>query len=292
MDFGDILMNYHDKKEEERKRDLLKKEIKVLKRKNEAVSNREQKLRHDINSGRIASASSYALPRTLHDPLNNSSQTTVAEVQQLVAEAKVKQKLQCLAISTGITAWKQTTDPDTEITFTFDPCILGTFYGPYKLRMKPSKGRISLRGHSLPPSVPVTDLYRQYFDQEEATKHSSASLNPFLSSVMKYLRAFLSRQSQFEELKDQFKEDLREFQSVNHCSAVSFMLDLRDEGHEEAITASIAVNYDKDGERPRPESLRVTLVGQQLTAEDRDAFNEQCKVFYTHRLAEAVLAAF
>lgn len=291
MDFGDILMNFHNKSEDERNRDKLKKEIKQLKRKNEAMSAREQKLRHDINSDNVGSASSYALPRTVaaSDPLD-ASQGTVADVQYLLAANKTKLQLQCHAMATGITAWKSTDDP--EITFTFDPCIMGTFYGPYNLRMKPVKGRIYLRGHSLPSAVPVTDLYSEYFEVQESSKNSSDNLNLFLDSVMKFLRAFLSRQAQFQELKDKFRDDVREFKSVNHCTAVQFFLDLRDEGQEEAITANIALNYEKDGERPKPESLRVTLMGHQLTQEDRDAFNEQCTVFYTHRLAQAVVEAF
>jgi len=286
-------MNFHNKSEDERKREQLKKDIKQLKRKNEAISSRKQKLRHDINSDNVGPASSYALPLAATDGHLNATQATVADVQHLLAANQTKLKLQCHAMSTGITAWQS----EDVITFTFDPCILGTFYGPYKVRMKAAKdkqtnkGRIYLRGHDLPPAVPVTDLYKDHFEQEE-DKYSSTNLNPFLDSVMKFLRSFLSRQAQFQELKDQFKDDVREFKSVSHCTAVQFKLDLKDEGQHEAITASIALNYEKDGERPKPESLRVTLMGQQLSQEDRDAFNEQCVVFYTHRLAEAVVAAF
>merc|ERR1719319_1870107 len=82
-------------------------------------------------------------------------------------------------MSTGITAWQS----EDVITFTFDPCILGTFYGPYKVRMKAAKdkqtnkGRIYLRGHDLPPAVPVTDLFN-HFDKSRtgrARLTSSAS---------------------------------------------------------------------------------------------------------------------
>ena len=101
---------------------------------------------------------------------------------------------------------------------------------------------------------------------------------------MRYTRSYLSRQQQFRDLKENFQDDLREFQTVcfwlilhcvavclvccitlimfqlNHHTSVSFILDLRDEGSEGHVTATIALNYDRDGERPRPGSLKVRTI--------------------------------
>jgi hypothetical protein len=50
--------------------------------------------------------------------------------------------------------------------------------------------------------------------------------------------------------------------------------------------------YDRDGERPKPETLKVSFDPPQITEEDRQAVNEQCMVFYNMNLTEAVIEAF
>ena len=52
MDCGEILMQYNKKKKEEKSLEDLKKNVKLLKRKRDALEERENRLRVDINSGR------------------------------------------------------------------------------------------------------------------------------------------------------------------------------------------------------------------------------------------------
>jgi len=294
MDCGEILMMYNKKSREKKNLEDLKKNVKLLKRKKDALEERENRLREDINSGSVGEARGYSLPLSVTETDPSSPKLTqppLVDVTYLMETAKNKQKLQCHAITTGVTAWKSENESDQEIRFTFDPCVMGTFYGPYTLRMKPLKGRMFLRGHTLPHSVPVKDLYSKFFERSQES-YQSTQLAPFLEEVMRYTRAYLSRQHQFQELRVNFRDDLREFQSVSHHTAVSFILDLKDEGSSGHVTATIAINYDRDGERPRPGSLKVSLAGQEMTQDDRDAFDDQCAVFYTHRLSEAVYTAF
>jgi len=285
-------MQYNKKKKEEKSLEDLKKNVKLLKRKRDALEERENRLRDDINSGSVREASSYRLPLSVTetDPSSRPASPLV-DVRFLLETARSKQNLQCHAITTGITAWKSENSSDPEVRFTFDPCVMGTFHGPYTLRMKPLRGRMFMRGHTLPHSVPTKELFDKFLDKME-NSYQSTQLAPFLDEVMRYTRSYLSRQQQFRDLKVNFQDDLREFQTLNHHTSVSFILDLRDEGSEGHVTATIALHYDRDGERPRPGSLKVSLTGQEMTQDDRDAFDEQCAVFYTHRLSEAVHAAF
>lgn len=297
IDFGDILMEYNRKSKEDKKVDELKMDVKRLKRKRDAMAERNNTIRNDINSGIVNEPSHYKLPLgvTVTDPTSDTidANQALTDVTFMLETAKTKQKLHCHAISTGITAWKSQNTNDPEITFNFDPCVMGLFHGPYTLRMIPVNGRMFLRGHTLPHAVPTKELYNKLLAKSSAS-YQSTKLAPFLNELMRFTRAFISRQIQFQELREKFQNDLREFQSVNHCTAVSFILDLRDEGDEEGshVTATILLNYEKDAERPKPGSLKVTLVGQEMTQDDRNAFDDQCAVFYTHRLADAVVEAF
>ena len=50
--------------------------------------------------------------------------------------------------------------------------------------------------------------------------------------------------------------------------------------------------YERDGERPKQGTLKVSFDPPQIDEEDREAVNEQCLVFYNMNLTEAVIEAF
>ena len=50
-DYGDMMMALHRKKEQEKKAEQMKNEVKLLKRRHEASVKREEKIKDDINSG-------------------------------------------------------------------------------------------------------------------------------------------------------------------------------------------------------------------------------------------------
>jgi len=288
-DFGDILMDFDAKSKKEKNLDKLKQDVKSLKRKRDAMQEREIKIRNDINSGTVQNAATYRLPLSVLPPQNLSQRQVVpseVEVQRLKNIARTKQKLQVHALCHGVTSLRGTKD---EIKFIFDPYVGGKPFGPYVLRMKFTRNQAVLRGHTLPHAVPTRSLYSEYF---EDTEDHSDQLDPFIRSVAKHLRAFLSRKQQCDQLRERFSEDIREFQAANHCTAVSFSLCLKDEDSREQITVSIAMIYDRDGERPKLDTLKVNIDPPQITEEDREAVNEQCMVFYSMKLTEAVIDAF
>lgn len=53
MDYGDIMMKLHRKKEEQAKAEQLKNEVKLLKRRHDATLDRERRVREDINAGAL-----------------------------------------------------------------------------------------------------------------------------------------------------------------------------------------------------------------------------------------------
>lgn len=287
-DFGDILMDFDAKSKKEKNFETLKQDVKSLKRKRDALLEREVKIRNDLNSGTVQNATNYRLPLSVL-PVQNLSQKQVhpseVEVARLKTIAKTKLKLQAHAICSGVTSFR---DKD-ETKFIFDPYVGGKPFGPYVLRMKFTRQRAVLRGHTLPHAVPTRSLYAEYF--EEADDHSQ-QLAPFIKIVSAHLRAFLSRKHQCDQLRKRFAEDIREFQAANHCTAVSFSLCLKDEDSEEQILVSIAMIYERDEERPKQGTLKVSFDPPQIDEEDREAVNEQCLVFYNMNLTEAVIEAF
>ena len=64
-----------------------------------------------------------------------------------------------------------------------------------------------LRGHSLPPGVPVNSLFSKYckpagHDEDQEDLYNK--LRNFLSNTFNHLRAFLSRQHQYNQMKERW----------------------------------------------------------------------------------------
>ena len=79
-EMGDLMMALHRKKKQEAKAEELKNDVKLLKRRHDATLARE-KMRDDINSGKVESSTAYRLPlSTLPSPSNsvNSRAPTIA----------------------------------------------------------------------------------------------------------------------------------------------------------------------------------------------------------------------
>jgi len=287
-DFGDVLMDFDAKSKKEKNCEKLKQDVKSLKRKRDAMLEREIKIRDDLNSGSVQDASNYRLPLAVLPPKNLSQRQVLpseADITRLKSIAQTKQKLQAHAICNGVTSFR---DKD-ETKFIFDPYVGGKPFGPYVLRMKFPRQKAVLRGHTLPHAVPTRSLYMEYFEDDD---NHSQQLAPFIKSVAAHLRAFLSRKHQCDQLRKRFAEDIREFQAANHCTAVSFSLCLKDEESLEQIKISIAMIYDRDGERPKHGTLKVSFDPPQIDEEDREAVKEQILAFYNMNLTEAVIEAF
>jgi len=288
-DFGDVLMEFEAGSRKEKDFDKLKQEVKYMKRKRDAMVDREQKIRDDVNAGTVGNTSKYRLPLSVL-PAPNVSQNQVLfselDITRMRRIAQTKRKLQVHAMCSGVTSFKS----KDETKFTFDPYIRGKPFGPFVLRIKFTRNKKAvLRGHTLPHAVPTRSLYDEYF--EDVDDHSQ-QLAPFIKTVSRHLRAFLSRKDQCDRLRQRFAEDITEFQAANHCTAVSFTLGLKDEDSQEHIRVTISMIYDKEEERPKMGSLKLKFEPEELAEEDEKAVQEQIGAFYKMELSDAVTEAF
>jgi len=281
-------MEFDAKNKKEKEFEELKQGVKILKRRRDAMLERETKIREDLNAGVVGNSSKYRLPLAVLPPPNHyKSQEPPSDldVARLRRVAQTKRKLQAHAICSGVTSFK---DKD-ETKFIFDPYIGGKPFGPYVLRMMFTRQKAVLRGHTLPHSVPTRSLYEEYFEDED---DHGKQLPPFIQAIARHLRAFLSRKHQCDQLRNRFAEDIVEFQASNHCTAVSFTLCLKDESSHEQINISISMLYDREEERPKFGSLKLKFEPMSIDEEDRREVENQIVAFYKMNLVEAVIEAF
>ena len=84
-DFGDILMEFDAKNKKEKEFEELKQGVKTLKRRRDAMLERETKIREDLNSGVVGNSSNYRLPlAVLPAPNHSKSQVVKASVMPRV----------------------------------------------------------------------------------------------------------------------------------------------------------------------------------------------------------------
>ena len=80
-DFGDVLMEFEASNRKERNFEKLKQDVKYLKRKRDAMVERENKIREDLNSGNVGNSSKYRLPLSVL-PHPSVSQNQVRHFQE------------------------------------------------------------------------------------------------------------------------------------------------------------------------------------------------------------------
>ena len=86
--------------------------------------------------------------------------------------------------------------------------------------MTARQGRLVMTGHNLPHAVPVRKFYGTYIeDVKNSTGHT---LSTFMKSNFRCLRAFLSRENQVEELRQdlELKSYIKDIQAVNHYTCI------------------------------------------------------------------------
>lgn len=278
MSLGSILCEYNNELKKKAKEKEISKRILTLKQRNSNLDQTRTAVIQEISTGE----------RTDHpaDEDLENRELSQLEIENLFNISKAKQKLECYAYMTGITAWKQ---ENNEIHFIFDPYIRGNPKGPYVLKMKPKQDRLVLKGHTLPHAVPVRKLYGQYI--ADTSKDAGKTLSTLLKAIFRYLRGFLSREDQVEELMrdEELKDYIKEIQAVKHYTHVQLMIEIRQTGENAtSLRVTISMSYEKDGERPVIGSIKVNTDMDV----DTDALLEQCAAFYTERLKEAVIQAF
>ena len=134
-----VLLEFDANLKKDRDIEKVKKDVKLLKRKRQALQERENKVTGDINTGQVAEARSYrlplsVLPQSAHAPSGQRGQPvlTQPQVQRLRSVAGLKQRLAASAICTGVTCVREAD----ESKYMFDPYIGGKPHGPYVLRLK------------------------------------------------------------------------------------------------------------------------------------------------------------
>ena len=123
----------------EKKMKDLKKDVRILKRRRQALTDRENKIQEDINRGDFGPFSSYKLPLAVSQSEKKKAATSLSEeeIQTLRRTANIKQKLQAVAICYGVTSTRDQTEDET--VFMMDPYIAGKPCGPYSLKLRMSR---------------------------------------------------------------------------------------------------------------------------------------------------------
>ena len=134
-----VLLALNEKQVKEKEMKDLKKDVRILKRTRQVLTNRENKIRSDINRGEFGPISSYKLPLSVSQAESKKAATSLTEVdiQTLKRTANIKQKLQAVAICYGITSIKD--EAEDETVYMMDPYIAGRPNGPYSIRLRMSR---------------------------------------------------------------------------------------------------------------------------------------------------------
>ena len=128
------MLEFDAKLQKDRDIEKVKRDVKLLKRKRQALQERENKVIGDINTGQVAEARSYRLPLSVLPQAQSHRGQVLSQpqVQRLRSVAGLKQRLAASAICTGVTCVREAE----ESKYMFDPYIGGKPYGPYVLRLK------------------------------------------------------------------------------------------------------------------------------------------------------------
>jgi len=281
MPLAEILWDLNQKRKRKAAEDDQRRRLIKLKQKKTRLEATETILVDEINSGQV----NFESEKEVAD---GNSEISDDQVKRVFSRMKTKQKLEGLAYMSGITCWRE---EQQVMHYTFDPFIRGYPKGPYSLRMVPSKGRLALLRHTIPEGVPLTMLYEEYFENtKDPTKDSAKILPDFLKTVFRYLRAYLSRVDQVKELNEfDLGDNVSDVQHTEHYTSMKLVLSVQEkESDHGGLQATISVSYEEDGERPIPGSLKVDT----NMDVDVQALEEQCYVFYTRRLKDAIIEAF
>ena len=137
----EALLAFDEKLKKEKDLQNVKKEVRLLKRKRQALVDRENRIQEDLSKGQLGPVSSYKLPLSVisQSTINSAASASLSEedVRRLQHTAKIKQKLQAVAICYGVTSFRDESEDETK--FMFDPYIAGQPYGPYTLRIRFSR---------------------------------------------------------------------------------------------------------------------------------------------------------
>jgi len=283
-----VLLEFDANLQKDRDIEKIKKDVKLLKRKRQALQERENKVTGDINKGQVAEARTYRLPLSVLSQAQGHRVQVLSQpqVQRLRSVAGLKQRLAASAICTGVTCVREAE----ESKYMFDPYIGGKPHGPYVLRLKYTSNGPMLQGHSLPHAVPIQALYRKHVT-EAGERDQAECVADLLKDTSKHLRGFLSRQQQCRDLQQKFPDDLENLNAANHCTAISFSVKVQEDDTGNMMV-KISMLYDKDGERPKPGSLKVKFEPE-FDEESTESVRESIHTaFYEIPLCEALSEAF
>ena len=133
-----VLLEFDANLQKDRDIEKIKKDVKLLKRKRQALQERENKVTGDINTGQVAEARTYRLPLSVLSQAQGHRGQVLSQpqVQRLRSVAGLKQRLAASAICTGVTCVREAE----ESKYMFDPDIGGKPHGPYVLKLKYTRG--------------------------------------------------------------------------------------------------------------------------------------------------------
>jgi len=259
--------------------------IKQLKQEQKDIDQKIETIRRNIARGVFADENQDLEPEVEE---NQQNLTPDRRAENLFNITKLKQKMLGIAYMTGITLWKQ---DNNDLSVTFDPYVRGQPKGAYELRMTQS---FNIVDHNLPIAVPLRSLHKDHLDPSVRKQNSIQNLSPFLKSVFKYLRCFLSRQDQVQELKDDSSMDefIKDIETNDKCTKISVTFTVRhkDEVEDCPLESKLNLAYQLDSERPMPGGIQVVIAEE--WQDEKENLEAQCQLLYKHSLKNGFLAAF
>jgi len=120
-------------------------------------------------------------------------------------------------------------------------------------------------------------------------------VDKFIKEVKKHLCAYISRYNQLVLLSEKFdKNEVHGIEYNTDLTEIKFALVIGD-SNSDGFNLHLALQYDHGEQRPKKESLKMKLSGQQRDYLDSDAIAEiknQIAYFYSYPLIEAIQHAF
>lgn len=313
-DSGEILLNFFRGFREEKKNEQLQEELTRLTILKNKMAKRKKLLEEEIENPKSEM-------RLLSD-INKESQLKVdssASKRFDIEEFLESQKMDVFKYALGVHILERNTSL---ITFVFSPSYKGKQWSGlnYSVTLNKKTSSLTLDKATLPAVSKVSldpQSYdfkqlrqtKRYFDKsgltmviplQELADETLPKVDLFIKKTKRYLDAYISRFQQMQTLFDMLeRKEINNMESNEDLTHIKFATVIgtnsEDSDEDEEIHLHLTLYYHHGDHRPIPQSMEMKLSGRGKNNLDDDAFQdlkEQCKVFYTHSIPDAMKEAF
>lgn len=203
----------------------------------------------------------------------------------------------------------------------FHPTFEGKMYGPFEVTLDPAPNQsFKIQSYQLiqegsfaihkMPQIRKKRLLKRFKQQPynvvpleklqiEYLASDNLNLGRFAKSVAVHLRCYISRRQQVIKFDDLYREKVRDLEYNDEVSEVTFGVKIDDveeldsTGVPKSTVLKLKLTYEMDRELPRIGSLAFQLDdGDDLGDEAVENLKEECEIFYSKPLSEAMALAF